>query len=450
MRKLLIALSGARPEVLERCPSERGKFEGIGGAVLTTCVLAVVSMTFALHSALGMALFLAIPASLLWGLAIMSLDRWLVGSIQADDARRWKMAVPRILMAMLIGLVISTPLVLRIFKSEIDVQIAQIKEDRASSFINEQKRGAVGQEVIRLSASAAALQKVIDSGGDVPLDPSKDPKIKALTAERDADQRQASKAYKDWQCQLYGGTNCTKGNGVLAQASKSAYDKAIGQVNNLNRQIEQRHKELTADDQQAKQARLASAKADLPGVKDQLESATGRQNELRKSFDAENNATNGLLIRLQALNEVSGKDFTLRSAHLLLFLLFLLIECLPVTVKLLQKPGNYEKIYRLTAREEYRAARDRLGARSGVPSGPGALYDLWAGAEADATPGHTRPLPPDDTVRDNGADHAEEHASFEHEALRDMPDTRTIPRQPGGAGSRDDRPEEFELFPGDD
>ena len=65
MRKFLIALSGARSEILERCPSERGKFEGIGGAVLTTGVLATVSMAFALYSALGISAYLAVPASLI-------------------------------------------------------------------------------------------------------------------------------------------------------------------------------------------------------------------------------------------------------------------------------------------------------------------------------------------------------------------------------------------------
>ncbi|MDN3351450.1 DUF4407 domain-containing protein [Actinomadura sp. DC4] len=454
MRKLLTALSGARPEVLDRCPSEQGKFEGIGGAVLTTCVLAVVSMTFALHSALGVSLLFAIPASLVWGLAIMSLDRWLVGSIQADDARRWKMAIPRILMAVLIGFVISTPLVLRIFKSEIDVQIAQIKQTRSDTFANEQKRGAVGQEVTRLGESVAGLEKVIASGGDVPLDPAKDPKIQALTAERDAQQLQAAKLYKDWQCQLYGGTKCRKGDGVLARASKSAYDKANGQVNGLNRQIGERRRQLTATDDKAKQARLASARDDLPGVKVQLKEATDRQSALRKSFDAENDTTDGLLIRLQALNEVSGKDFTLRLAHILLFLLFLLIECLPVTVKLLQKPGNYEKIYKLTVREEYRAARDRLGPQGSAQPGAGSLYDIWAGSVPDADPasGHTAPLPPDDEVAPARSDEdwPAGHPSFEHEALRDMPDTRIIAREPGTHAKAGERPEEFELFPGDD
>src|SRR4051812_20664814 len=57
---VLVALSGARPEVLRTCPTERGKFEGIGGAVLTTSVLAFVSMTFALNSTLGVNIVLAV------------------------------------------------------------------------------------------------------------------------------------------------------------------------------------------------------------------------------------------------------------------------------------------------------------------------------------------------------------------------------------------------------
>ncbi|MEV7907663.1 DUF4407 domain-containing protein, partial [Streptomyces anulatus] len=150
MRKFLIALSGARPDIVKRCPTEHGKFEGIGGAVLTTGVLAIISMAFALYSALGISIYLAVPASILWGLAIMSLDRWLVGSIQTDGPRRWRLAVPRILMAVLLGAVISTPLVLQIFKSEIDAQIVQIKQDRANAFASELKKGDVGQDVAGL------------------------------------------------------------------------------------------------------------------------------------------------------------------------------------------------------------------------------------------------------------------------------------------------------------
>lgn len=430
MKKLLLTLSGARSEVLDRCPLERGKFEGIGGAVLTTSVLAVISMTFALHSALGMSVFLAIPVSLLWGLAIMSLDRWLVSTIQAGDPQRWRMAVPRVLMAVLIGIVISTPLVLRIFKSEIDTQIAQIKQDRASSYLSGQQRSAVGQEVARLSATVANLQKVIASGGDVAIDPLKDPKVIALIKERDDAQRQENSFYKQWQCQLYGGPECPrKGNGVLAQASKASYLKAKSQADSLKGQIARQQRQLTARDEAHKQVRLANAKADLPGVQSQLDAALARQKALQSSFDASNNATNGILIRLQALGEVSGKDLTLRAAHILLFLLFLLIECLPVSVKLMQKPGNYEKILKLWSRQEYLTARQSMfsGGRGGPDAGFGS-------GPTKTMPTETMPPPYEPPRRD---DPPRETRSVEHEALTIMRDTRLGGRR---------RSDEFDLF----
>ncbi len=461
MRKFLIALSGARPEILERCPSERGKFEGIGGAVLTTSVLATISMAFALNSALGVSVFIAIPASLIWGMAILSLDRWLVGSIQTDGPRRWRLAVPRILMAVLLGAVISTPLVLQIFKAEIDAQIVQIKQDRANAFLAEQKKGTVGQEIARLRQAVADQQKVITAEGDVPQDPARDPKIKSLTAERDAQQVQAKKHYDEWQCQLYGGPTCPrKGEGVLAQASKSAYDKAKARVDKINGQIERRKKELTATDENARQVRLDAAKADLPKFQAQLDAAVRRQSDLEESFDAENKAINGLLIRLRALNEVSGEDFTLNVARLLLFLLFLLIECLPVAVKLMQKPGNYERVLALVARQEFRDVRDSFAPRPrpDAPRGASAIQDIWhrqATPEPEAEHAGTTPAPPPgphtlvQPAMFDPADSSHEYGSLEDEALREMPDLR-MTRTAEAPRSAGDRSRGFELFPDDD
>ncbi|GHH72753.1 hypothetical protein GCM10017673_28170 [Streptosporangium violaceochromogenes] len=467
MKKFLITLSGARPEILEHCSTERGKFEGIGGAVLTTSVLATVSMAFALYSALGVSVFLAVPASLLWGLAIMSLDRWLVGSIQVDGPRRWRLVMPRILMAMLLGVVISTPLVLQIFKSEIDAQIVEIKQRRANTFAEAQKSGNIGQEVATLRQNVAHLRQVIVSEGDVPQDPAKDPKIKSLTAERNAQQKQADEYYDKWQCQLYGGPTCPKkGNGVVAQASKKAFDKAKARVDALNRQIDKRKKDLTANDENAKKFRLEAARTELPTTQAQLDAALRRQSDLQESFDAENKSANGLLIRLRALNEVSGKDLTLNSARLLLFLLFLLIECLPVAVKLMQKPGPYEEALKLLARQEFRNVRDSLIPRArGSATASSTVREIWvrpssAEGERQGSPTVSEPRPRPDAGRSPtlvepvhaggiGADDiADEHGFLEDEALRQMPDTRVT--RASAAGPASERSGGFELFPDDE
>lgn len=459
MRTFLISLSGARPDVLDRCPSERAKFEGIGGAVLTTSVLATISMWFALYSALGVNPALAIPVALIWGLIILSLDRWLVSTIPAEGSRRWRLAAPRVLMALLLGFVISTPLVLQIFRPEINAQIVEIRQRRTEHFVAAQQRGSVGQDVAKWTQSVAALQKVIASNGDVPLDPASDPRVKALTAERDSEQKTAQQHYREWQCQLYGGQGCTrKGNGPLATASKAAYDKDTRRVNELNGQIEQRKKQLTANDEASKKARLDQARQDLPKAQAQLSAAQGRQNDLQNSFDNENKADNGLLIRLQALNEVAGQDTTLRAAQFLLFLLFLLIECLPVTVKLMQKPGNYEKILKLVTDKEIWDARGAYGTQrgSGAPSdgtlvGPpdGTIREIWYSEEAARSEEETlrpRRAPAESVSSPTRMDRFEtsgDQLSPDDMALREMDDVRApstseLPEQERSPLFRDD------------
>ncbi|NDU75237.1 DUF4407 domain-containing protein [Actinomadura sp. DSM 109109] len=381
MREILITLSGARASVLAQCETERGKFEGIGGAVLTTSVLATVSMWFALTTAIGLNPFAAAPLALLWGLAILSLDRWLVATIPSTGGRRWKLALPRVAMAVLLGFVISTPLVLQIFRAEIDAQIVEIKQRRADDFALEQKRGAIGAEVARDRGSVAALQQIIASQGDVPPDPAADVRIRALTQQRDDQQKLMQSHYQQWQCQLYGGPQCPKrGDGPLAAASETAYRNAKKRVDDLNGQIEARKRELTATGEAARRTRLEQAQADLPAAKQRLAADERRQADLQRSFDAQNGNTDGLLIRLQALDEVSGKDVVLNVARVLLFLLFLLIECLPVAVKLLQRTSNYDEILRLEAKQELQQARKKIAPVPGNLFGPesgGSVQEIW-------------------------------------------------------------------------
>ena len=49
----LAVLSGARPDVLEAVPGARAKFVALGGVLLSTGGLAVLSAAFAVHMALG-------------------------------------------------------------------------------------------------------------------------------------------------------------------------------------------------------------------------------------------------------------------------------------------------------------------------------------------------------------------------------------------------------------
>ena len=444
----LISLSGARSEILAQCPTERLKFQSLGWAILITSGMATVSMWFALYSALGVNPFVAALPALMWGLVIMGIDRWLVTSMPVGSSRRWTIALPRVLLALLLGSLISTPLVLRIFQSEINTQISVIKAQRASAFLSEQQHSQVGRQVGYWRADVANLQKVIDSGGMVTINPSTDPQVQSLTRQRTAEQTQETRYYQQWQCQLYGGKGCSvKGNGPLAKASEASYHQAAAQVATLTREIQQRERQLSATDAASKRARYNQAKSALPAAQQQLTVAVARQNELQQTFDARNESTNGLLIRLQALNQLSGKSLTLNGARLLLFLLFLVIECLPVTVKVLQRPGNYEKILQTAAETELKEANRsyrRIRRSTATPGAatPGAataadprpvapnpdeaVRGVWRRPEPRVVPDWAAGAPTESLPRKRAEqpDDSEVHARLDDAALRRMDDLR--------------------------
>lgn len=350
MRKFLLTLSGVREEILDQCPSERVKFESLGWAILITSGMATVSMWFALSSAMGVNGFFAVLPAVAWGAVIMGIDRWLITSMPIEGKRRFAIAAPRVVLAILLGTLISTPLVLRVFQSEINAQISVIKQDRYSAFLAQQQNSKVSQQVTYWSNQVSSLQKVIDSGGAAPLNPSADPQVQLLTGQLNKWLGLEQQYYRQWQCQLYGGAGCPKGNGPLAQTSHTNYQHAQTEVATLQSQIQKRDGVLASNGATEQKARYDQAVTALPGAQQQLKIATARQNALQAGFYAQNQASNGILIRLQALSQLSSGDFTVAAARFLLFLLFLVIECLPVTVKILQQPGPYEKIL-LEARE---------------------------------------------------------------------------------------------------
>jgi hypothetical protein len=379
--QFLVVLSGARPEILARCPTERVKFQSLGWAILITSGMGTVSMWFALTSAMGINPIAALPIAIMWGLIIMGIDRWLVTSMPIDGKRKLIVAAPRLVLAVLLGTLISTPIVLRIFESEINNQISIIKETNEATFLNSQQHSSIQARVTEWQNEVNNLQQVIDSRGAKPLDPADDPIVAGLTTQLGNERKVAASDYKAWQCQLYGGCGAPQGDGVLAQASEKRYNADERQITSLTDQIATREQDLQATGVESQQSRLQQAQGALPNAQAQLKAAQGEESSLLGNFQSTNSSTNGLLIRLKALDQLSAGDSTLQMTRFLLFLLFLVIEILPVTVKLLQQPGNYEEILRTVTTRELKQAQWEL---RGGPGGAALDEDSLRPTAADA------------------------------------------------------------------
>lgn len=421
LRKVVLALSGANEEVLTLVPTEQARYESLGWAILITSGVAAVSMWFALASAVGINGILAFPVALAWGLVIMGIDRWLVVSMPAESKRKFAIAVPRLALALLLGTLISTPLVLRVFQSEINAEIAKMQQQNYSTFLEQQKASDVAKQVGTFSSELQYLNNVIATHGATTANTASDPELRGYNTQlNNLDNEVAhwtslkNKYYVDYICQLYGGPNCPKkGNGPAAKASLKNYQDASqevdtlkGQVNQVQAKIQQRDAQLTSTSKASQEARYQQALTQLPVVKNEYSTALQRQNELQASFFATNKAAHGILVRLEALSKLSSGNFTVTAARFLLFLLFLTIECLPVTVKLLQRPGLYEEALKHAQEAERRDFSKFFSFRSRL-SGPNGTAFLRATLRLE--PDHriteiwtpTRALPGPDDIEDD-------------------------------------------------
>ncbi|MBO2454413.1 DUF4407 domain-containing protein [Actinomadura barringtoniae] len=361
MKNPLIWLSGADPEILRHASTDRAKYIGIGGAVLTTATLATVSMFFALRMAVGAAVWAAILLSLVWFLIILNLDRWLVVSLQRTERKMQTLlvALPRVAMALLFGVIISTPLTLQIFNDEVQVAVDQLHDEASRSFQNELNNGPDAKRVKLLEQRESQLLQQRNGNGLV--NPQDDPEVKALQAQLPALQKDFRDNDDKAACELTGdrckGTSGHSGDGPRYQKYRRRADELQSQINGINKKVDDKSKALRSAAEQNKDQLIQQAKQALPGVQTELKTLRDRQARQRADFEKSNGNNEGLLIRLKGLERASKGESQLQWARFMLFLFITVLECLPIIVKVLQlfaPAGAYDD-----ALEKHRA-KDRL------------------------------------------------------------------------------------------
>jgi Domain of unknown function (DUF4407) len=351
IRLRLARLSGARPDVLLRAPGDITRHAAMGGVLLSTAMVAAASAFFALSSTLALPWSVCLLIALGWALVVFNLDRMLIVTMTGLRTTGLKLmsTVPRLLLAIIIGSVISTPLVLRIFQPEINAQLTIIHAQTVDAA--KQQLDKTYADIQQLTAEQTRLQSVI-AGRTSPA-VTDDPNVKSATkAYNDAETVFEQRAQQA-QCELNG--TCGTGHSgdgtaydqakALADDAKQTRDAARTAMNNAMSSAASRLHTAAGSD-------AASARKQLPQVQQQL--ATEQQRQQTEQGNAQNSADkdNGLLVQLEALGQITDGHPMASLAHLMLFLLFLSIELLPVVTKLLAGFGAPTLYDRLVARED--------------------------------------------------------------------------------------------------
>lgn len=372
---LLARLAGSRVDVLEQLPGAVPKQSAMGAVLLTTAGFAAVSAGFAL-SITGIATgIFAVLGGLVWGVAILNLDRLLVIGL-AKETGLWRnlaLAAPRVILAIILGVVISTPLMLRVFDSEIEAQmnrnILTAQEDLRQSINNSTIRQDLDTDVAEL----ARLRSVINTGPTA--DVAQNPEV--LLAQQAIDSLQAE---ADTQKAEYDGLRAAavaeeegsagtmiRGCASLCVEKRRLADESEARWQETLEEIRQKEDEMTAivDRVQdgafaASELAILDAEAEVPGLQARVDQLTEQVTSAQDTSRELEQANAGIIARLKALSDVSENDGTAAMARYAVALLFMAMELLPVIFKIvsnLGRPTAYDQVVDRNEQAEVARAR---------------------------------------------------------------------------------------------
>jgi hypothetical protein len=366
--------SGASPELLAQCPQcEKIKYACIGGTVFFTALLAWCSGGYAMYSIFESspnALLYAIGFGLVWALMIFNLDRFIVSSMRKEGSLKKQMlfALPRIVLAIFISLIIAKPLEIKIFADRLEQQIydnklSKLNDNRAlidsinnlSGLTNEANsldnqlvnlQNKQTQEPDTREYADTKNNQVSEEQNLAKLRVSLEPKIQALENRRDGIRQDLGNYHLNAAGVREINTDASRELNELA-AQKAGYNT---QINTQQKEVD-RYRKIVAqiakdyyqanavliEDNQREQERNRDDKA-------QADSVAGSQTD-QGSQAAKHAYTENLITQIEALGSLyQNSSSTVWWAGTLLQFLFICIETAPVFVKLLSKRGPYDEL----------------------------------------------------------------------------------------------------------
>lgn len=297
LASFFIFCSGAVNTVLKRCPTDYNKYQGIGATILFTGIFSALSAGYALYTVFESYIVSTIFA-ILWGMMIFNLDRYIVSGMRkkSNFFKEFAMAAPRMVLAVFIGIVIATPLELKLFESEINAELGMMQQETYKQQDDLLKK--------RYEADTKIIQDEITLLRN---------KLSKFDQERTA---RLSEALSE--ADGTGGSKI-RAMGAIYKAKAKAADKAEQDYQMVYTEISPKLEE--------EMAKLEAIEA---------KRITEMENLSRASLT-------GFASRLKALHRLSASEEAIRIAGFFITILFLIIECAPILVKLISERTPYDQ-----------------------------------------------------------------------------------------------------------
>ena len=339
--KFLWWCAGADRQILLQCPmADRVKYAGIGGIVFCTGLLAAFSGGYAFYtifspkgdavnqdptdlpSVIGAGLF-----AIIWGLIILNMDRFIVSSTGKGDGtdaitgKEFVQALPRIIIAVILGFAISAPLEVRILKTEINAELQNKQDDYLMSL--NMKTDSITN--LQMKNKKTDLSKV-------------ESEIKSIEQNFEKQRIEILDGRKRLEDEIAGRIGSGKsGEGPAAKAQKE----------NLNKQeIELQEKK------KAKEPEILALKERYTRVNSEVDLLDKGRDEKYKKNQLIAHQLDGLMERIHISHDIGG------VVPWLIFLVLLSIEAGPIFFKMMMNKGVYDYLV-----DNY---KERFKAHNGV------------------------------------------------------------------------------------
>ena len=293
--------SGANRHILRQCPTEYSKYFGIGGTIFFTAAMAGLSGFYAFYTIFNNQ-WIAICFGIFWGLLIFNLDRFIVNTMYSDGKHtisksEFISGLPRIIIAIFLGIVISTPLEMKIFEDRIEQQIVE----------NNAKRTDKTKE-----AAADYYQQIKE----------KENALASLNAELKKLEDDLHNASEDLRKEGEGSALSGKaGQGNIYQEKKLYETKCANALKRWN------------DQHGAERARIEE---DINTLRTKIAKF---ENSIEQGLQEK-----GFCVRYEAFHDIKYSSISIWLVAFFIMLLFIIIEIAPTLFKMMIASGPYDEL----------------------------------------------------------------------------------------------------------
>ena len=216
--------AGVNRDILRQCPTDYAKYAGMGGTILFTALMAMLSGGYAMFYVFNNPQ-VSIAFGVFWGMLIFNLDRFIVNTMYSDGkvTISWQelySGLPRIIMAIFLGIVISTPLELKIYEKSINTEIKSLKQNKLKELLADDEAKL---ENLYARRDQIVSRDVVDAAVGA---------AGAAFSEANAELSKIQIQYKQLSSQI--NTLITRRRHISQIENPSQYNKLSSQINNLS------------------------------------------------------------------------------------------------------------------------------------------------------------------------------------------------------------------------